>query len=441
MIKRILKALLSHCNVFREFWDELYHAFKLFFPVFMIVLIPLVYPLLISLTYSNQTVVERYVVVMDEDNSQLSRDFMFQIDATQGAQITRRVTTIDEGFEAVLSRDADAFVLIPADFSKRIARMEQANVKTYVYAANMMIYASVMTAIQETTLGVNNQLALERITTPKGIKADRAQAIVEPIAYDKTVLYAPTLAYSSFLCPVLFVLVIQQMTLIVPGVGVGMRRENDKKFRKKRMWFIEYLARFLVYVPFVCLGIWFIYTFVVPMFGWPTGSFADMFKIALIMCVLHAPISIILMSLTKDRYTTFQIILATSVPAFMISGYIWPSYSMPGWVASIGEWFLINPGSHIIRKVVFKGFAFEDCIPELAQMFNIFFWYVIAALIVVHRGIVLHLIRFLRGKTDEDAELGTQNASVEGDPVDEKAQPEPVDEKAQPEPAAEAAKA
>ncbi len=398
---------LSHFNIFKNFWEEIKFAFKARYPFMFIIIIPFVYPLLITLTYANQSVVERHVVIMDEDNSDLSRAFILNVDATQGAEVIRHVYTAEEGVQAVISREADAFIHIPEDFSAKFKRIEQADMKAYVYATNMMIYAAVMTAIQETVLSMNHDLALERVTTPKGITRDRAESIVDPIRYDKAMLFSPTLAYSSFICPVLFLLVVQQMMLIVPGLSIGFRRETDPEFKKRHLWLIDYLPHFIFFAIWAMVGVAFIYGFLCPTFGWPMASFKEMFILAMTICLLHFPISAILMSVAQDKFTTFQLVLALSVPCFMISGYVWPQYSMPGWVSSMSDWFIINPVSQGLRKVVFKGQSIQDLGPEYAKMLKIFVYYCIAAVIIVHRGIIYRTVKRIRARKAAKAEAPT----------------------------------
>ena len=389
---------LSHFNFFKHFWEETKFAFKARYPIVFILIIPFVYPLLISLTYANQSVVERHVVVLDEDNSDLSRAFILNVDATQGAQVIRTVYTAEDGVQAVVSREADAFIHLPEDFSVKFKRFEQANAKSYVYATNMMIYASVMTAIQETVLAMNHELALARVTTPNGIIGDRAESIVDPIRYDKTMLFAPTLAYSSFICPILFLIVIQQMMLIVPGLSIGFRRETDPEFRERHLWLADYFPHFIFFAIFAIVGVLFIYAFLCPTFGWPMAGLKEMIILAMTICLLHFPISAILMSVAKDKYTTFQLVLALSVPCFMISGYVWPQYSMPGWVASVSDWFMINPIGQALRKVVYKGQNIQDLGLEYQHILRIFVAYCIAAIVIVHRGIIYRTVKRMRAR-------------------------------------------
>ena len=233
-MKKLLFEILSHFCFWRTLWDEIKFSVTKVFPLFLVLAIPIIYPLVMSLTYSNQSVVERTAVVLDLDNSEYSRDLVLSIDATQGVTITRTVDNIQEGVQAIMSRQADSFIFIPDDFSARIKRFEQGTVKIYVYATNMMLYASVLTGVQTTVLDKNVELAIENVANPKGITGEHALNTIDPIHYDQRMLFAPTLAYSSYLCPILFVLIFHQMALIIIGFTIGLHREKDEKFRIRK---------------------------------------------------------------------------------------------------------------------------------------------------------------------------------------------------------------
>ena len=97
-----MKPWVEHFCFWRSFGDEAKFATIAFIPLFISIVLPIAYPLFMSLTYANQSVVERTAVVLDADNSAHSRDMMLSIDATQGLSIKRRVDTLEEGIQAVM---------------------------------------------------------------------------------------------------------------------------------------------------------------------------------------------------------------------------------------------------------------------------------------------------------------------------------------------------
>ncbi|MBQ9393978.1 MAG: ABC transporter permease, partial [Proteobacteria bacterium] len=293
-MKKFLVSFLSHLCFWKEFGDEAKYSVKSALPLIIAMFLPVAYPTLISLTYSNQSVVERPIVVLDLDNSAISRDLILSFDAAEGAVVKKQVETIDEGVQEIMSRGADAFVYIPEDFSSNIKHFKQGNMKVYVYATNMMTYASAMTAIQLTVLEKNVQLAVENVANPKGIAGEKAYNVMDPLRHDEHILYAPTLAYASYICPILFVLVFHQMGLLILAFSVGYHRENDEKFRKRRLWYIDYFWRYLYYLGFILLGTVTVYKIIVPIFGWPCNNSGEMMKLMVFMVFCQMPLSIML---------------------------------------------------------------------------------------------------------------------------------------------------
>lgn len=384
-----MKPFLEHFCFWRQIGDEMRFSVVKFFPLFIALVLPVVYPFFISLTYVNQSVVERKAVVLDMDNSAISRDLILSMDATQGLNITRTVNEIDDGVQAVMSRDADAFILIPQDFSSKIKHYEQGNLKLYIYATNMMIYAAAMTAVQETVLSKNVEIAIDQITNPAGIPADIGQKTLDPIGYQKHILYSPTLAYSTYITPLLFTLVFHQLGILILSFSIGLHRELDPEFAKKRLWFVDYFWRYLWYLALIFLGTIVVYHVICPVFGWRYGSGSDMQKLIMLMTVCHIPVTAAFSSFCRDRYTSFQVLLGSTLFFFTVSGYVWPHFAMPAWVQGVSEYLQITPAAQAFTKIAFKGLEFSDCGAEIVKMIRLGAVYLVGSIIVIHRDIWL----------------------------------------------------
>lgn len=397
-MKPALKRFLSHFCFWREIGNEAKFSLIAVLPLFIALFLPVIYPSLISLTYSNQTVVERYAVVLDLDDSNISRDLILSMDATQGVEITRRVSSIDEGIQAVMSREADVFIFFPEDFSRRIKHFEQGNLKIYVYATNMMIYAAALTGIQTTILDKNVQLAIENVANPKGVTGDRALNIIDPIRYDKHIFYQPSMAYASFISPMLFIIVFNQMGLLILAFSIGYHREIDKEFRKRKLWYIDYFWRYLYYLCFVFLGTITVYFIVTPFFGWPCDNPVEMMKLILLLVISQMPLAIAFASFCKDRFTSFQMILGLSLFFFSISGYVWPREDTPVWVQKIQECFGVVPTAAAMRKIQYKNAMFLDCPDEILQLLKLHLIYLAISLVLVHRDLPAKPFIMLKNK-------------------------------------------
>ena len=430
-MKAILRDILSHFFFWRTIWDEIKFSVTKVFPLFLVLAIPIIYPLVMSLTYSNQSVVERTAVVLDLDNSEYSRDLVLSIDATQGVTITQTVDNIEDGIHAIMTRQADSFLFIPEDFSSRIKRFEQGTVKIYVYATNMMLYASVLTGVQTTVLDKNVELAIENVANPNGITGERALNTIDPIHYDQRMLFAPTLAYSSYLVPMLFVLLFHQMALIVIGFSIGLHREKDEKFRKKKLWFIDIFWRYLWYLPFIFVGTFVVYYGYSSFFGWPNGTPYEMMKLVMFLVCCQIPVGIAVASLCYDRFAPFQYLLASSLLFFTLSGYVWPTFAMPETILPALDYLGIEPAASAMRKITFKGADLVDCTREIKKLLTLNLLYTAGALIIVHRDLPLRPFKALwkrhqAAKALETPEEKTDSAESESSSSDSKTQADAV---------------
>ena len=409
--KSILKTIGEHFRIFSSIGNEAKFSVLAIFPLFIAIFLPLVYPLLISLTYYQSTVTTRSAVVLDLDNSEITRQLTFELNATQGLYIKKTVNSIDEGYQAVMDREADAFILFPDDFTTDLKTFKQGNLKVYVYATNMMNYASTMTAIQTTVLDKNLDIAVDRIANPHGLTGEKAKNTLDPVKYEKYTMYSPALSYGEYICPVLFTLVFHQMGILMLAFSIGFHREKDKKFAQKKLWMVDYLWRLLYYVPFFIIGMCVVYYGYCPLFDWPHGNRLELIKVLLFMMAANMPLAFILASLCKDRYTAFQLLLATTLIIFSFSGYVWPTYSMPDWIYHISK-FMVEPQvASAMRKISFKGATLADCQHELNYMFVLFWVYLPVAFLVVHRDwLALPFKKLFSRKKSDTADKTTETA-------------------------------
>ena len=82
-----------------------------------VIVVPLVYPLLYSWIYNNEAVHEVPVVVVDQSNSELSRQFIRDCNASPDVQVAFYAEDMDEAKSLVSRQLAKGIYIIPADFA------------------------------------------------------------------------------------------------------------------------------------------------------------------------------------------------------------------------------------------------------------------------------------------------------------------------------------
>ena len=130
--------------------------------VFFLV-VPFLYPLLYAYLYSNENVREVPTVVIDNCNSQLSREFLRRADATSDIMIVGHCADMEEGKELIHKREAYCMVYIPKDFEKDLAEMRQTTVQLYADMSGILYYKAVLSGCTEVSLDMNKEIKAARL--------------------------------------------------------------------------------------------------------------------------------------------------------------------------------------------------------------------------------------------------------------------------------------
>lgn len=296
-------------------------------------LVPLAYPLLYSFIYTGEVLREVPVVVVDDNHTPTSRDYIRRVDATADVHITEYCPDMAAAKERIKHRDAYGIIYIPSDFTKRLAENKQVNVSIYSDMSGLLYYKAILTSNTNVSLDLNAHLKVKKA----GSYTAREDAITQhPIAYEEVSLYNPQNGFAAFLIPAVLILVIQQTLLLGVGIAAGTAREQNR-FRElmpinrhytglMRIVLGKASAYLLVYIPLS------VYVLGVVPHLFRLNQLANPADLALFVipfllaCIFFAmTVSV----LVRHRETVILIIVFTSLPLLFISGVSWPGSAIP----------------------------------------------------------------------------------------------------------------
>ena len=189
------------------------------------VLVPLVYPLIYSFIYTNETLRDVPAVVVDNSRTALSRDYLRRVDATPEVSIVSHCADMEEAKLALRERKAYGIIYLPASFSDDIAQGRQTQVSLYCDMSGLLYYKSMLLANTEVSLDMNAEIKIARA----GNTTERQDELTAyPIVYQDVALYNPTNGFAAFLIPAVLMLIIQQTLLLGIGLSAGTAREHNR---------------------------------------------------------------------------------------------------------------------------------------------------------------------------------------------------------------------
>lgn len=328
--------------------DELKNVFKDSGVMIFFFLVPFVYPLLYAFIYNNEVVHDAKMVVVDQSDSYLSREYIRKVDATADVKVVAVCADMEEAMRMLDEKKAYGILYFPSEFSKNIHKGKQATVSLYCDMSALLFYKAFLLATTEVSLEIGKEL---RAQNNPSSTIEQEKITINPIPYESVALFNSQNGFASFLVPAILILVIQQTLILGIGMLGGTAREKNRFHSlvpisrhfngTLRIVFGKSLTYILLYVV-VC--IWALAVvpklFSLPQVGepWTVMLFVLPYLFASIF------LSMTLSGFMTSRESPMLVFVFTSVILLFISGVSWPKEAIPPFWKAIGYLFPSTPG-------------------------------------------------------------------------------------------------
>lgn len=383
-------------DIFFIWKDELKNVFRDAGVLIFFFLVPLAYPLLYSFIYNNEVVRDAKLVVVDQSDSYLSREFTRRVNATADVEVVSTCTDMAEAKRYLDEKKAYGILYFPESFSKEVYRGEQATVSLYCDMSSLLFYKAFLLSATEVSLDLGREIQLSRLSSGSE-KQD--EITVNPIPYESVALFNPQNGFASFLVPAILILVIQQTLVLGIGMlGGTVREENRLETLPQsvgrhfhgtlRIVFGKSLTYLMIYI-LVC--IWALAVvpklFALPQIGDP---------LTLLLFVLPYLLACIFFAMTLAGFMTTRespmlVFVFTSVLFLFISGISWPKEAIPPFWKAIGYLFPSTPGIQGFVRINTCGATLNEVAFEYRMLWVQAGIYFLSACLIQRRALARHL--------------------------------------------------
>ena len=387
ILHNIADGVRDACHIW---YDELRLVLKDEGVLIFFVIVPLIYPLLYSWIYNNETVREVPVVVVDDSHSAMSRQFIRMCDASPDVQIKYYASDIDEAQMLMGRQIVKAIYRIPADFESNLMRMQQSVVSVYCDMSLMLTYK----AAYQTALAVSQTMNKEIQIQLAGRYTKREEQIqAAPLQCDDVALYNPGGGYGSAILPAVLMLILQQTLVLGIGMAAGTARETNRFSDLVPIQshyhgtFRIVLGKAMVYfMIYAVMGTWL--TVVVPrIFNFP--HLAQWYNLLMLMlpytlaCIFFG---ITVSCLVRYRENVMLLMVFVSIPLLFLSGASWPQSAIPGFWQGISWLFPSTFGVRAYVRLNSMGGSIGDVLTEYQILWlHVLIYFVIACLVYRHQ--------------------------------------------------------
>ena len=350
---------------------------------FSFVIVAVLVSFLYTYLYSEETLQELPIGVVDDDHTSQSRQLLRMIDANSGVAIYSSYLNLSEAKKAFQQEQIRGIIAIPSSFSRDLQRGEQPSISVYADASYMLYYKQILTAAKVSATYLNAGVEMKR-TSAQGKLPSQVRDEAMPVSAKVVSLYNPSSGYATFLIPVVLVIIFQTTILTAVGILGGTMREGNK-LRKiypnsNSFWgalpivmgkATTYLALSMA-ILLIILGI------VMPLFGIPVRSSilsTMVFMVPFVLSIVF--MGLCLLGFLHRREDAIMLIMYTSLPSVMLTGFSWPTVAMPEWLHAFSYIVPTTLGAKGFVSITQMGASLSTIPPYWAGMWGLCILYLV----------------------------------------------------------------
>ena len=350
---------------------------------FSFVIVAVLVSFLYTYLYSEETLQELPIGVVDDDHTSQSRQLLRIIDANSGVAIYSSYLNLSEAKKAFQQEQIRGIIAIPSSFSRDLQRGEQPSISVYADASYMLYYKQILTAAKVSATYLNAGVEMKR-TSAQGKLPSQVRDEAMPVSAKVVSLYNPSSGYATFLIPVVLIIIFQTTILTAVGILGGTMREGNK-LRKiypnsNSFWgalpivmgkATTYLALSMA-ILLIILGI------VMPLFGIPVRSSIVSTMVFMVPFVLSIVfMGLCLLGFLRRREDAIMLIMYTSLPSVMLTGFSWPTVAMPEWLHAFSYIVPTTLGAKGFVSITQMGASLSTIFPYWAGMWGLCILYLV----------------------------------------------------------------
>lgn len=353
--------------------------------LFLILLLaPILYAFMYGSIYLNKGEEKVRLALIDNDGTAISRTLTQQLNSTPMIEIVPS-SNISEAQEMMFQGEVQGYFYIQSGFEKNIFSLKQTNVNLVLNASRFLPSSDLLSTATKVCLTVGAGVR-KTYFNKQGMGEDEAMKMTNPINMDYRPLYNSSMTYGAFLLPGLLAIILQQTLLI--GVAAAFTSEREEKkllnlyqISKQSISKMIFGKSMLYFIVFMIFGFFFS---VVNFSVFDVEIRGNYFDLAVVSALFIATIIVFGMligSFFKTKLFAFQVLVFSSYPIFLITGYSMPYQALPRFVQILSDMLPTSPFLKTYISIVQAGGSLSDNLSSVIHL--VVLWIVFELLLIL----------------------------------------------------------
>ncbi len=291
--------------------------------------------------------------VVDEERSAESRAFVNAFVTSGYFDYVELLASPKEATTMLDEAKIKCAIVIPRDFSHKLAGGEEARVQILVDGMESNTATTIVGYVQVVSLQYSQKILLDQLA-----KIGRGNYL--PVNLSARIWYNPELKSAKFLVPGLIGFILAITAVIATSLSIVKEKERNtieqidvspiSPLQLIAGKTIPYALISLVAASLVLFAAWIMFDVVIK------GSILLLFVATLLFILAALSIGIFVSTIAETQQVAFQLAtLFSMLPTIMLSGFMFPVRSMPWWLQVISN---VTPAKFylvVLRSIILKG--------------------------------------------------------------------------------------
>ncbi|MBT0666317.1 ABC transporter permease [Geobacter pelophilus] len=299
------------------------------------------------------------ITFWDQSSSPQSRDFVSRFAASRYFSLVENSASYRDIEQAIDTRRAIIAIIIPPDFARTMAQNKETAVQAILDGSD----ANSATIVLAYAEGVTRQFSSEIIVNKAGSQGYSPK--VAPVDLRPRAWFNTDLVSRHFIFPGLIAVIMMVIAALLTSLTVAREWETGtmEQLIATPLTGGEIIAGKLA--PYIAIGVLDLVLCVVVgyyFFGVPLrGNLFLLFSLSLVFLVGAMALGVLISIVAKSQLLASQFALvATMLPAFLLSGFIFPIDNMPKPIQIFTNIITARHFVHILRGIYLKDSGFSE---------------------------------------------------------------------------------
>lgn len=334
--------------------------------------------------YINEVVKTLDVSVVDLDKSEISRQLIYNLDATPQINIARQDLSIDDAKQALMDTKVSGLIVIPTNFKRDLALHVSPTIAIGADANYFLIYGSIVEGALKSILTQSASIKIANLLT-QDVPMREAKKSFVPYSLKTIDLFNPNMSYTYYIVPAVFVLILQQTMLMGLGLLGGFYAELKERYDAP-IW-MKISSRVLIFGTIYFTHLLFYFGFAFEFFSIPHQASAyDMVTFGVPFILATIFLGIFFGGLLKNQESATPIVLLTSMPLIFSAGFIWPKETIPAFITYLSLFFPNTPATQGFLKLNQMGAEFSGVLVQYGLLWLQAILYLVLSIYVLRRN-------------------------------------------------------